>query len=74
MLQVPNNLCSPLLDSLQWFPVFPELGSPELGIMLQIWPYQSCVEGVENLLQPAGHALFSALQEYNSSVFLKILL
>lgn len=37
----PNNLCSSLLDSLQQFPIFLELGSLELHSVLQLWPDQS---------------------------------
>ena len=50
MLQDLYHLCGPILDSLdQQFPVFFELQSPELDIVLQMLPHQGRVEGEDHL-------------------------
>ena len=45
MLQVPTQLCGPLLDPLQQFPVFLQPGSPELVTVLQMRPHRDRVKG-----------------------------
>lgn len=39
-----NHLCRPLLGTLQQFPTFLELGTPELDAVLQMWPHQDRAE------------------------------
>jgi len=60
MLSSPNHPRSLLLDSLQYFLILLELGSPELDTVLQMGPHQGKVEGEKNLPPPAGHTLLHA--------------
>jgi len=63
VLQPAQHLCASPLDSLQKFPVFLELRSPELHTVLQMWPHQDGMEGKDNLPQNAGYALSNAPQD-----------
>ena len=49
MLQSPNHLCGPPLDSLWKISIFFELRSPELDTVLQMWHHQGRVEGEDNV-------------------------
>lgn len=57
MLQATHHLCDPPLGSLEKFPVFLELGNPELGAALQMWPQEDREEREDHLLLSAGHIL-----------------
>ena len=51
---------TPPWGSLQQFPVFLALGSPELDAVLHMWSHQGRAAGEKNFPQPAGQALFNA--------------
>lgn len=48
MFHPPQHLCTPFLHPLQQVPVLPELETPELDPVLQIWPHQGIAEGKDN--------------------------
>ena len=58
----PSCLCGSLLDCLNQFSVFLELGSPELSTVRQKWSYQGRAEGEDHLPKPAGCTLFNTLR------------
>ena len=59
------------LDSLQQFPVFLELGSPELDTALQLWPHQGRAEREDHLPQPAGHTRLYSMIVPNNHIMAK---
>jgi len=63
MLQAPNHLCGPPLDSVLKFPVLLELGGPELDTLLQMSPHQGRVKGKNHFLHPTDHTLSNASQD-----------
>lgn len=56
-LQSPHHLCSPALDSLQYFHVFVELGRPEVNKALEMWPHHAIVEGEDQRPGPLATLL-----------------
>jgi len=60
VFHLPDHFCSLPPDSLWKFPVFPELRSPELATVLQMWPHQGRIEGDHRLPWAADHALFNS--------------
>lgn len=58
--QVPNHFCSPPPNSLWKSPVFPQLRSPELVTVLQMWLHQGRIEEERKLPWAVDHALFNS--------------
>ena len=63
MLESLNHVRGHSLDSLYYVNVSFVLGSPELVIVLQVWPHQCSVEGKDHLPQSAGYTPPSAAQD-----------
>ena len=63
-----NHLCGSLLDSFYEIPLFFELGSLELGTILQMWSPQGRAEVEDHRPWPAGCAFFCTPQGNNGLV------
>lgn len=63
MVHPSDDLGDPSLDSLQQIHVLPVMGSPKVDVALQVWSYESRVEGQNHFACPAGCAALVEAQD-----------